>query len=347
MPKKLKFSNLISSYFFIDAILGTLSGFFILHPLSMFIKHNGTIGHFDMNQLIFSPMGLYFAGIGLLLGALNGSFRVRMKQKNQELEKKQLYIEEKNQKLEDSISYAKRIQLAALASDKQIKIYFPESFVLYEPKDIVSGDFYWFAALKDKIYVATIDCTGHGVPGALLTMIANAHLVEIVKVLKIDEPDKILNMLHTYICNTLKQEESKNLDGLDIAICAIDKTNKKLEYAGARIPLVYIRNNKLEMIKGDRYSIGGYNKKIIRTFTKHSIELNQETIFYMFSDGYTDQFGGPKNRRFRIDKLNTLLFEIHKRPMNEQKDILKKSIEQWRKEEPQTDDILVMGIKIK
>ncbi|MCF6240905.1 MAG: SpoIIE family protein phosphatase [Bacteroidales bacterium] len=345
MPKKIKFSNLISSYFFVDAILGTLFGFFVLHPLSMFIKHNGSIGHFNMDQLIFSPMGLYFAGIGLLLGALNGSFRVRMKQKNKELEKSKLFIEEKNQKLEDSISYAKRIQLAALASDKQIKSYLPESFVLYEPKDIVSGDFYWFARLKEKIFVATIDCTGHGVPGALLTMIANAHLVEIVKVLKISEPDKILNQLHIYICNTLKQEESKNLDGLDIAICAIDKTNNSLEYSGARIPLVYIQDENLKIIKGDRYSIGGYNKKLKRTFTKHIIELKQDTIFYMFSDGYTDQFGGPKNRRFRIDKLSNLLLEIHKLSMEEQKDILKKSIEKWRDKEPQTDDILVMGFK--
>ncbi len=346
MKKLIKYPNLISSGFFIDAITGTGVGFFVLHPLSMLVKHSGELTHFSLSRLLFSPMGLYFAFIGLLLGSVSGFFRMRLKQKNAELEKKQQFIEEKNQKLEDSINYAKRIQYAALASDKQIKNYLPESFVLYEPKDIVSGDFYWFAELKNKIYVATIDCTGHGVPGALLTMIANAHLVEIVKVLKISEPDKILNTLHTYICNTLKQDESKNLDGLDIAICAIDKTNKKLEYSGARIPLVYIQNNQIEIIKADRYSIGGYNKKINRVFTKHSFELKQDTIFYMFSDGYTDQFGGPKNRRFRIDKLSDLLLEIHKQPMNKQKNILKKSIEEWRKDEPQTDDILVMGFKI-
>ena len=341
----MKYSDFKLSIFFIDTLIGTAIGFFVLHPLSMLVKHDGGFAHFSLNQLLFSPMGLYFAGIGLVVGALNGFFRMKLQQKNTELEKKQAHIEEKNQRLEDSITYAKRIQFAALTSETEIKKYFPESFVLYMPKDIVSGDFYWFAKTGNKSFVAAIDCTGHGVPGALLTMIANAHLVEIVKVLKITETDKILNTLHAYICKTLKQDESKNLDGLDIAICSIDKENKQMEYSGARIPLVYIDNQKINIIKGDKYSIGGYNKKINRTYTKHTIELKKGMVFYMFSDGYQDQFGGEKNRRFRIDKFSNLLLEISNYPMNTQKEILYETNINWRKTEPQTDDILVMGFK--
>ncbi|RLD83993.1 MAG: histidine kinase, partial [Bacteroidetes bacterium] len=339
--------NFKTTSFLIDALIGTAIGFFILHPLSMIIQNSGEIPSYAFNHLLFTSMGLYFSGIGLFFGSVSGFFRLKLKQKNIELEKKKLIIEEKNRRFEDSINYAKLIQHAALESELVIKKSLPESFILYKPKDIVSGDFYWFTQLGDKIFIAAIDCTGHGVPGALLTMIANAHLVEIVKVLKIIEPDKILNTLHAYICKTLKQNETKNMDGLDIAICVIDKKNKTMEYSGARIPLVYIQNNELNVLRGDKLSIGGYSNRSNATFTKHVIRIDQPTTFYLFSDGYQDQFGGTKMRKFSPVKLKQLFLGINQLPMNEQQNILEKTIEDWRQSEAQTDDILVIGVKIK
>ncbi len=333
--------------FLTDLLIGAGIGFFILHPLSMIIQNRGEIPSYAFSHLLFTSMGLYFSAVGLFFGAVSGYFRLELKQKNIDLEQKKKYIEEKNRNLEDSINYAKLIQEAALVSEKVIKESLQESFILYKPKNIVSGDFYWFNKVDDRTFIAAIDCTGHGVPGALLTMIANAHLIEIVKVLKITEPDKILNTLHSYICKTLKQNETKNLDGLDIAICVIDEKNRTMDYSGARIPLVYIQNNELHIIRGDKSSIGGYSSRANTVFTKHTINITHPTVFYLFSDGYQDQFGGEKIRKFSPVKLKQLFMGIYQLPMNEQQDILEKTIEDWKQNEAQTDDILVIGIKTK
>lgn len=235
----MKKPRLISASILIDTSIGACIGFFILHPLSMVIHYEGEIFHFTSKHFLLTLMSLYFACIGLVFGTVSGFFRLKLKQKNLELKRKQLYIEEKNRNYEDSINYARHIQLATLVRADVVKKALPESFILFKPKDIISGDFYWFTEIDDKIFIAAIDCIGHGVPGALLSMIANDLLVEIVKVLKITVPDKILNTLDMYFKETLKQEETKNQDGLDIALCVVNKKQMILEYAGANNPLVY------------------------------------------------------------------------------------------------------------
>jgi tetratricopeptide (TPR) repeat protein len=273
-------------------------------------------------------------------------------------------LEKTNQDVKDSITYASRIQQAVLPSLDFFRAILPESFVLYKPRDIVSGDFYWLEEIENKIILIVADCTGHGVPGAFTSMLGGAGLAEIVFQKRILEPDKILNELHLYIRNSLKQKITQSRDGMDLAIVVIDKEKNIIEYAGAKNPIVYIQNGELELIKGDKMPIGGEQREITRIFTKHTIQLaanheqlttkhqtandKQETVFYLFSDGYQDQFGSINKRKFSSARMRDLLLQIHAKDMNEQKAILKETIEQWQEEglEEQLDDILVVGVKV-
>ncbi len=229
----------------------------------------------------------------------------------------------------------------------RIKTEIEDFFVLYKPRDIVSGDFYWFAKRGDKIVISAVDCTGHGVPGAFMSMIGSEILTTVVKLRGITEPDKILELKNSYVQSALKQKQTENQDGMDMAICTIDIKNRVLEYAGARNPLIYIRDGKLFQVKADKYSIGGYQSADEEPkFTKHIIPLESSTMFYIFSDGYQDQFGGPKERKFMIKRLKDLLLDIHDKPVKEQKIILNATIEKWMINSEQTDDILVVGFRI-
>jgi serine phosphatase RsbU (regulator of sigma subunit) len=219
------------------------------------------------------------------------------------------------------------------------------AFILLNPKDIVSGDFYWFGEANNKFIFSAIDCTGHGVPGAFMSLLGNSFLENIVYKDGITSPDKILDKLNKTIQTSLKQAETNNQDGMDMAICTIDLTAGLVEFGGAKNPLVYIQNNELTTIKGDRYPIGRSYYESVK-FTKHEIKPESPTCFYMFSDGYADQFGGPNNSKFKIPNLKALLLEIHEKPMQEQQIILHKTIEEWRNDQEQIDDILVVGFKI-
>ncbi|WP_299456263.1 tetratricopeptide repeat protein [uncultured Microscilla sp.] len=285
------------------------------------------------------------------------------------LETKNVEIENINQDITSSIVYAQRIQEAMLPSLNRIQTYLPQSFVLFKPRDIVSGDFYWFSNIKptnheaapqdmthDKLVFAAVDCTGHGVPGALMSMTGNNLLNEIVEMRGADCPSEILRLLHKGVKKALKQDETNNRDGMDMALCVIDRQKKEVNFAGAKNPLIYINNGKLHEIKGDKTPIGGEwgKKEGERLFTKHCLPLNNDvTTFYMFSDGYQDQFGGPEGKKFMKGHLKKLLLEIHQKPMKEQKQILETTIIQWMerqnartKEEPQLDDILVVGFRV-
>jgi serine phosphatase RsbU (regulator of sigma subunit) len=214
----------------------------------------------------------------------------------------------------------------------------------------VSGDFYWISEIKNEkcndVAFAAVDCTGHGVPGAFMSMIGIKALNGLIN-RGVTETDLILDALDLEIRTSLRQEVSGNNDGMDIALCIYRENEKILEYAGAKSPLVYIQDHQLVKVKGDAHSIGGRRKDQGGfTFKKHRISIEKPTVLYLFSDGYKDQFGGNDNSKFLSKKFNRLLLQIHELPMSEQMDILERAIEEWKGQIGQTDDILVMGFKL-
>ncbi len=272
-----------------------------------------------------------------------------------QLEAAYAIIEHKNQEITDSINYAFRIQTALLPKIDEIKAVVPDSFVIWQPKDIVSGDFYWFALLPDgNILVACADCTGHGVPGAFMTMIGNTLLNQIVKQNDITEPDQILNNLHKGVRKALKQDEegSKSRDGMDIAFMKFYPDTLKLSYAGANRPLWIVRKDKpeIEEVKPDKVPIGGLQTEAERIFTPHHLQLQKGEAFYASTDGYHDQFGGPKGRKFMTKQMKDKIFEIQDYDMETQSQILLQTIMDWmhkqEKKYEQIDDICVVGVRV-
>ncbi len=267
----------------------------------------------------------------------------QIKAQNKELNQRNEEIKRKNMDITASINYAKRIQDAMLPIQKNIIAAFNDAFILFKPRDIVSGDFYWYAEKDNKIVITAVDCTGHGVPGAFMSMIGSELLSSIIGKETL-QADEILQKMNEYVVAALKQEKTANQDGMDMALCVIDPENKQLEFAGAKNPLIFIRNDEVEYIRGSRNGIGGNQSDV--SYEKHVINYESPTYFYIFSDGFQDQFGGEKNRKFMIKRLRNLLLEIHKLPGEEQKTILDNTIEDWMKDTEQTDDILLMGFQL-
>jgi tetratricopeptide (TPR) repeat protein len=268
-------------------------------------------------------------------------------QKNQ-IEEQKIEIEIKNQHITDSINYAKGIQDAMLPRIEVIKEAIPDLFIFYRPRDIVSGDFYWFNEVNGKIVIAAVDCTGHGVPGGFVSMMGNDLLNEIVDAKEITEADKILNELHKGVSKALKQQENQNRDGMDMALCVLDKGKGILEFAGAKNPLVYIQDEEVHRVIADKMPIGGIEDEELqeKIFTKHEFELKPDKVYYMFSDGYPDQFGGENKKKYMAKPFRELLLSIHKKPFDKQKEILETTFVEWMGDEPQVDDVLVMGFKV-
>ncbi|MCU0446344.1 MAG: SpoIIE family protein phosphatase [Microscillaceae bacterium] len=273
----------------------------------------------------------------------------------EEIEQQRKIIERQSRDTIDSILYAQHIQEAMLPKIDQIKKTLPESFVFYRPRDIVSGDFYWFNTKSHRTIIGAVDCTGHGVPGAFLSMIGNELLNKIVVFKGISEPDKILNQLHLEIRHTLKQKETANEDGMDIALVAIHQVPQPmwglfgkpyLEFAGAKNSLLYIQNNEMHEIKGDKVPIGGFLYEEEHRFQKHIVDISTPTTFYIYSDGFQDQFGGPEKRKFMVPRFRRLLFDMHQKPMGEQKNIIEDTLLAWMGEARQMDDILIIGVKL-
>jgi serine phosphatase RsbU (regulator of sigma subunit) len=262
-------------------------------------------------------------------------------------------LHRQNENIKSSINYAKRIQEAMLPRKDLQQSLLADSFVLFKPRDVVSGDFYWFSELPNgqadrsqhDLAFAAIDCTGHGVPGAFMSMIGINSLNGFIN-RGLTETNTLLDMLHAEIRSALRQEVTGNNDGMDAALCIYRKQRKVLEFSGAKNPLVYIQDNTLHRIKGDIHAIGGSKNKPNLSFRKHTIAIDQPTTVYLFSDGYRDQFGGKDNAKFMGKRFHELLLEIHKLPMEEQSEVLNKTIEDWKGARTQTDDILVMGIKL-
>lgn len=264
-------------------------------------------------------------------------------------------IEIKNEELEvlykhvtDSIKYAKRIQEAILPPDSLVKRILPNSFVLYKPKDIVSGDFFWMEQKNNKTMFAAVDCTGHGVPGAFMSIVGYNILKHVVNNNDLTTPSIILDNLNIGVSETLHhgQKESQAKDGMDISFCTIDFNTLELQYAGAYNPLYLIRNGELIPTKANKFPIGLFLGEEKKKFTNHSLQLQKDDCVYIFSDGYADQFGGPNGKKFMAGRFCDLLLEVHKHPIELQKEILNKIIEEWRGPLDQVDDILVIGLKI-
>jgi len=261
-----------------------------------------------------------------------------------EVVQKSKELEEKNKDITDSIKYAKRIQNAILPPENS----FAETFILFKPKDIVSGDFYWLAMTETKQVLAAVDCTGHGVPGAFMSIIGHNSLNKIVKEYGFLRPADILDQLNDEVANTLQQqtEEDEVKDGMDIALMVFDFTTKELEFAGAYNPLYMIRDGELKEIKGDRFSIGRTSTKVGQKFANHKIKLKPGDTTYIFSDGYADQFGGEGGKKLKARAVKNILKKIQDLSMQEQKEHLDNVIEEWKGDHPQVDDILFIGTRV-
>ena len=257
-------------------------------------------------------------------------------------------IQNKNKKINDSINYAKRIQNAILPNTRHINKALPDSFILYKPRDVVSGDFPWFAQIKNDIYIAAVDCTGHGVPGALLSLIGYFLLNDIVRSRKITEPGKILDLLDEGVTQTLRQdqEDSATKDGMDIALCRINTETRTVEYAGAHRPLWYMKGGVMDEVKGNKFPIGGGIYKNQTNFTTTKLELAKGDSFYFSSDGFPDQFGGKEVRKFGPKKTREIIEQIHTKPMDTAAQVFDNEWEAWKGEHKQTDDVLLIGIKL-
>lgn len=262
------------------------------------------------------------------------------------IEEKNTLIEKSNVMITDSITYAKRIQDAILpASEDLTELFSDNFFILYQPSQIVSGDFYWCSTQQDKIIFVVADCTGHGVPGAFMSMIGNTLLNEIVNERKVTDTKKIAELLDEKIIYALHQHEgSQKYDGMDISICCIDKLNKQISFTGAH-HFMYASTGAIRKIKGDPYSIGGAQQQNVKTFTSQTLTYEKGLSLYFLTDGYCDQAGGDVNKRFSSKKFEILLNEIQHLSMHDQKEKLEHAFEQWKGSIKQRDDVLVVGIK--
>jgi tetratricopeptide (TPR) repeat protein len=269
------------------------------------------------------------------------SLRITKKQKHI-IEKQKHLVEEKNKEITDSIRYAKRIQNAILPPDKVVKESLKESFILYLPKDIVAGDFYWLENKNNTVLFAAADCTGHGVPGAMVSVICNNGLNRSVREHGITEPGKILDKTREIVLAEFEKSEEDVKDGMDISLCALNGNH--LQWAGANNPLWIIRNGELIEYAPNKQPIGKVDNPA--PFTTHHIELQQGDKLYIFSDGYADQFGGEKGKKFKAANLKKLLLSIQNESMEQQKNILQQAFNQWKASLEQVDDVLVMGVSV-
>ncbi len=254
-------------------------------------------------------------------------------------------IKRKNKAITDSINYASRIQQAILPELQTIQAQLPKTFIFFQPRDIVSGDFYWFwqHPTRQRTLLIAADSTGHGVPGAFMSLIGDALLRQIVQQQPDILPHQLLQELHQGIRRALRQNQTQNKDGMDMSVCLIDAKDKKLHFAGAKNPLIYFKNKQLYEIKGDRMSIGGSEKGQIRNFTLHTRSLQEIDNLYLASDGFQDQFGGEKGEKLMRKGFRQILTQIAPLPIQEQQQALQKAFEDWKGTEKQLDDVLVIG----
>ncbi len=299
--------------------------------------------NFQRNVLIISVIVII-----LILILLYNRYSVKRKAHNalsianSSLELKSNIIEQKNTEITDSIKYAQRIQNAIFPSEKGFTKFLPESFIMFKPKDIVSGDFYWATEYNNKFYLAVCDCTGHGVPGAFMSLLNIGFLSEAIKEHQIIEPNKILNFVRNRLIESISADGQQ--DGMDAILVCFDKENNSITYAAANNEPILIRNQKIIELSKDKMPVGKGERK--DSFTLHTIDYEMGDVLYLYTDGFADQFGGPKGKKFKYKPLNELLLSNSNKNMAEQKTTLVYALETWQGSLEQVDDICVIGIKL-
>jgi serine phosphatase RsbU (regulator of sigma subunit) len=268
---------------------------------------------------------------------------------NKKIYKQKSLVENINKEITDNIKYAKRIQYAILPPTNLVQKYLKDSFILYKPKDIVAGDFYWFETIDDNCVFAVADCTGHGVSGALISIICHNALNRSVREFKLTDPGQILDKVRELVIETFERSDLNVQDGMDIALCYLSKPNTKtgkviLHYAGANNPLWLIRDGELSETKANKEPIGNFD--VIHPYTTHTFELDRGDVFYIFSDGYADQFGGIYEKKFKQRALKKLLVSVNTKLMNEQKIVINDVFENWKGTNDQIDDVCIMGVRV-
>ena len=253
---------------------------------------------------------------------------------------------EKNQEITDSITYARRLQNAILPPTELVKSFLPKSFILFQPKDVISGDFYWAEKVNNKILIAAADCTGHGVPGAMVSVVCSNALNRATKEFKLEEPAKILDKTRSLVIETFEKSNESVKDGMDIALCSIDLSKKVIEFSGANNPLWILREgaSEIEEIKGDKQPIGVYNYS--QPFTNHTVKIGAGDTLFLFSDGYADQFGGEKGKKLKYKPFKEMLINISSHDLEKQSEILLKKFNDWKGQLEQVDDICIIGVKV-
>lgn len=277
---------------------------------------------------------------------------IRKRRTNKLLNIKNEEIEAQRQKIIASIHYAKKIQSAILLPEAEIKQHLNDSFIYFRPKDIVSGDFYWFSKVGDEILIATIDCTGHGVPGAFMSLIANSKLNKVVNELGCTDPGEILNKVHEEILTSLNQHNgySRSQDGMDMSLCKLNRQKGILQFAGARNPALIVNRDSITELKPDNLSIGGafFHLKHASSegFRTQELQVTPDSYLYLFTDGYVDQFGGENNKKLNKKRFQELLLEVSTHGFGSVKERLDQRLNDWRGKNPQIDDILIIGAKL-
>ena len=291
--------------------------------------------------IIFSSIGGLLLLIGLAFALYN---RNKLKQRaNEKLSHANELIKEKNDDITASLEYASKIQEALLPT-KENTTLFTDAFFMLKPKDIVSGDFFWYTEKAGKKIFTAVDCTGHGVPGAFMSMIGNTFLHEIINEKGITKPSEILNELRSKVVGALSKRDARK-DGMDMAICALDEQNLTLEFAGANNPLYLVQDNEMKEIKADKQPVGLMAERN-EPFNNHEFKIKKGDKIYVFSDGYADQFGGPKGKKFKYKQLKDLLFGISEKPMTEQREILLTTFNSWKGDLEQVDDVCLIGVRV-
>ena len=269
-----------------------------------------------------------------------------MKSAYSEIEIQRSELQLRNKDLTDSLNYACRIQAALLPSEHHIRRIFPDYFIYYRPKHIVSGDFYWFSERDDKYFIAAADCTGHGVPGALMSMIGLELIHKIINDMKVDDSDQVLLTMNRELESAFFKEESGKpiiKDGIEMSICIIDKKTRVMEFSGAFLPVYIVRDDKLIEIKGDKKNV--VQSFAMVSFNRSTFTLQEGDLLYLFSDGYADQFGGPENKKFMYRRLRHILLTISKYPLPDQQRILDETIDSWMEGHDQIDDMMILGVR--
>ncbi len=333
--------------------------------MTLFVLHTA-LAISVINLTVVSVLCIIIAVGSIVMYNINTK---RLKESKAELERiveeRTAALKHKEQEVTDSIRYALRIQLSIIPTAAKVKALLPKSMVLYKPKDIVSGDFYWIDEVEDKVLFAAVDCTGHGVPGAMMSVIGLKSLNQATQDKKLSNPADILQHLDAEVNNTLRQSYDPNAvkDGMDLALCSIDYKTLTLEYAGVFNSLWILRKdvassytvkndrevfygNDLFEIKADKSYIGNNKNGVADVYTNHSIQLQKDDCVYIYTDGYADQFGGPKGKKFKYNKFKDLLVENAHLGMDDQYNALNKAFMDWKGNQEQVDDVLVIGLKI-